>query len=135
MDIPEGKSLILFDGVCNLCDKWVHRIIKYDKDKRFVFASLQSRLGVDLCMENGLENENSIVLFQDGAAFSRSEAAFRILGELKGPWHALTIFQYFPSKITDLVYKIIAKNRYRVFGKKDACIVPSQNFSDRFLDL
>ena len=135
MNIPKGKSLILFDGVCNLCDKWVHRIIKYDMDQVFVFASLHSEMGRSICKKLSIAENGTIVLINEYNYSLKSKAAFEILKKLKGPWRILLIFDLLPIAMTDFGYDLIAKNRYLVYGRKDKCLVPTKELKDKFLDL
>lgn len=135
MNIPKGKKLILFDGVCVLCNKWVHRIIKYDRDEAFVFATLKSEMGKGICEKYDLDKNGSIVLVSDGNYWVKSKAVFEILKEINGPWKSLLVFQVLPGVINDLGYDLIAKNRYKIYGKNDHCLVPVKGLKGRFLDL
>ncbi|WP_420316061.1 thiol-disulfide oxidoreductase DCC family protein [Ekhidna sp.] len=130
------KPIILFDGVCNLCNSSVQFIIKRDKEEKFLFASLQSgyskeNLPPTLSNESDLQ---SIVLKKGDVIKTKSSAALHISKELSGLWPALYAFIIIPKFIRDWVYDIIAKNRYRWFGKKDQCMIPSPEIRNRFLD-
>lgn len=134
MDIPGSASLVLFDGVCNLCDSWVQRIIRNDPHKNFYFASLQSEMGQKIYKEYGIVDNETILLIQNKMVYQKSQAAFRILKELNSPFRLLALFRVFPSFLTDFGYDLIARYRYRIFGKKDECIVSKENVRDRFVD-
>ncbi len=127
--------VLLFDGVCNLCNGSVQFIIERDPDARFRFASLQSEEGQAVLsrFENRPSDLSSVVLIQDDQLYARSEAALRVARQLGGGWSLLYAFIVVPRPIRDAVYDWIARNRYRWFGKKDACMIPSPNLQSRFL--
>lgn len=129
------KPVILYDGVCNLCNKSVQFILKRDKEKIFLFASLQSAYGQKLLQDFNLlaDNFNSFILYQDEKIFSKSAGALKMLSQLKG-WKWMKIFWIVPKFIRDAVYNWVAKNRYKWFGKKDECMVPTPDLKERFLD-
>jgi predicted DCC family thiol-disulfide oxidoreductase YuxK len=127
--------VLLFDGVCNLCNSSVQFIIERDPNARFRFASLQSEEGQALLsrFENCPADLSSVVLVQDEQLYARSEAALRVARQLGGGWSLLYAFIVVPRPIRDAVYDWIARNRYRWFGKKDACMIPSPDLKSRFL--
>jgi predicted DCC family thiol-disulfide oxidoreductase YuxK len=130
------KQIILFDGVCNLCNSSVQFVIKRDRKDTFRFAALQSDTGQKLVEERGIDTSavDSIILIQPQVAYYvKSDAALRIARSLSGPWPALGIFLWLPSGLRDLVYDLIARNRYRIFGKRDACMIPSPELKEKFL--
>jgi predicted DCC family thiol-disulfide oxidoreductase YuxK len=129
------QPVILFDGVCNLCTGSVQFILKRDKEKRFLFSSLQSGYGQKLLKQFDLPaaNFNSFVLYQDNKIYTRSTAALKMFQQLKG-WQWVKIFWILPRFIRDAVYNLIANNRYRWFGKKQECWLPSPGLKARFLD-
>lgn len=129
------KPVILFDGVCNLCSGSVQFILKRDKEKKFLFASLQSSYGQSILKQFGLPANtfNSFILFEEGKIFIRSTAALKIFPQLKG-WKWVKIFWAVPRFIRDAVYNLIAKNRYKWFGKKNECWLPTPELKKRFLD-
>ena len=129
------KPVILFDGVCNLCTGSVQFILKRDKEKKFLFASLQSNYGQKLLQQLNLPTDtfNSFILYQDGKIFTRSTAALKMFQELKG-WKWVKIFWIVPKFIRNAVYNLIAKNRYNWFGKKEECMIPTPDLKARFLD-
>ena len=134
MQMPNGKSIILFDGYCYLCSWTVRTILKFDKKNVFLFASLSSKSGVswkEKCQL--LESVDSVILIETDACYIRSEAVFRIAEKLGGGFHLLKIFQFIPLKWRDLVYTWIAKNRIRWFGKRSTCMMPKEEDRKRFI--
>lgn len=129
------KRIVLFDGDCNFCDSSVQFIIKRDPAAHFLFTSLQSDKGVELTQQYAIpEDVDSLVLIENGKAFTRSSAALRIAKKLDGLWHLLFLFILVPHKIRDVVYNFVAKNRYKWFGKKeDACMLPPPEIRKRFI--
>lgn len=129
------ERIILFDGVCNLCDSSVQFIIKRDPEGKFKFASLQSGIGQELLKKHGLKSTiNSFVLIENGKVYVKSGAAIRISKQLYGLWKMSTVFLVIPPFIRDSLYSVIAKNRYKWFGKKESCLLPSPEWKNRFLD-
>lgn len=136
MELP-NKKIVLFDGVCNLCESSVQWIIQRDKKEAFVFASQQSEVGKDILRYLGIDTKkmDGIVLYEPGVAyFIKSDAAMEVLKEMPFPYSLLRIFRFLPVSIRDVVYDYIAKNRYRWYGKKDACWLPTKELRARFLD-
>jgi predicted DCC family thiol-disulfide oxidoreductase YuxK len=132
----ESKSIVLFDGVCNFCNGTVRFIIERDPDARFAFAPLQSEVGRELLAKNGYEaaiDPDTVLLVENGAVYERSTAALRIARHLRGPTKLLHAFVIVPRFLRDAVYRLIARNRYRWFGKSEQCIVPSPSVRSRFL--
>ena len=129
------KPVILFDGVCNLCTGSVQFILKRDKEKKFMFASLQSSYGQGLLQQFDLPTDtfNSFILYQDKKIFTRSTAALKMFQQLKG-WKWVRLFWIVPKFIRDGVYDLIAKNRYKWFGQKNECWLPTPELKARFLD-
>jgi predicted DCC family thiol-disulfide oxidoreductase YuxK len=133
-ELPKGKKIILYDGVCNFCDGAVQYIIKYDTLDIFRFVSLQSELGQRILKHIGIQSDqiDSIVLYEPGVAYYfKSSAALEIAKNLKGIFTLATLFRFLPSGIRDLLYDYVAKNRYKWYGKKESCAVLTENF--RFL--
>jgi predicted DCC family thiol-disulfide oxidoreductase YuxK len=128
-------SVILFDGVCNLCSGFVQFVIARDRARRFRFASLQSDAGRRCLEACGVAGRlpDSIVLIEDGAVFTRSAAALRIARRLGLPWSIAAAFVVVPPPVRDFVYDLVARNRYRWFGKRDVCLVPTPELRERFL--
>jgi len=136
-NIPENKKIVLFDGVCNLCDGAVQRIIKHDKKDVFRFASLQSDIGKKLVEERGMDPEelDSIILIEPGVAYYRkSTAALEISRDLSGGYSLLKNFLFIPESLRDGIYDLIANNRYKWFGKKEQCMIPTPELKAKFLD-
>jgi predicted DCC family thiol-disulfide oxidoreductase YuxK len=126
---------ILFDGVCNLCNGSVQFILRRDPQARFRFASLQSEAGQRLVTEQGLDPEilSSVILIEDGQVYRESTAALRIARHMAGAWKLLRVFVLVPRPIRDAVYRLIARNRYRWFGKSETCWLPTSELRARFL--
>ena len=134
MSHEEAKSIILFDGVCNLCNSTVQFVLKRDKEKKFLFASLQSATGQKILQQFNLPvtNFNSFILYQDGQIYTRSTDALKMFSQLKG-WKGMKLFFIIPRFIRDAIYNLIANNRYRWFGKKEECRIPTVELKERFL--
>lgn len=136
MNLPQNKKIILFDGVCNLCDSSIQFIIKHDKNDAFRFVALQSELGQEIIEYIGIDTAktDSIILYEPGNAYYyKSEAALKIAKELGGIYRAISWFSILPRFLTDSVYDYIAKNRYKWYGKKDACLIPTPELKAKFL--
>lgn len=131
----ERQSIILFDGVCNLCNSSVTFIIDRDRKEMFQFASLQSDVGQALLAKHGLPAQEfgSFVLIEQDRAFTKSTAALRIARELGGWWRILYGFIVVPRPLRDVVYSFVARNRYRWFGQSDTCRIPTPDLQRRFL--
>lgn len=126
---------ILFDGVCNLCNSSVNFIIDHDKNDLFRFTSLQSESGQSLLKKFNLNGDNfdSIILIEGDKYYTRSSAVLRIAKEFPGFWKLLYFFIIIPPALRDFAYEIIAENRYKWFGKKDSCRVPTPELKNKFL--
>ena len=136
MEFPNDKKIILFDGVCNLCNNSIVFIIKRDKKDVFRFAPLQSGIGNQFIEDRGIDTSktDSIILLEPGIAYyTRSTAALKIGKEFGGVWKLLAIFEWIPTPFRDFFYKIIAKHRYKWFGKRDACMIPTPELQQKFL--
>lgn len=136
MMVEEGKKVILFDGVCNLCNRSVQFVIKRDRNDLFRFAALQSEAGEKLVKERGIDTSkvDSIILIEPGIAYYvKSEAALRIARSLSGIWPVFGVFLWLPGAFRDFFYDLVAKNRYKMFGKQDACMVPTPELKNKFL--
>ena len=135
-DLPKDKKIILFDGVCNLCDSSVQFVIKHDKKDIFRFVSLQSELGQKIISHIGISglNIDSTILYEpEKGYYYKAEVAFRILKELNGIYQCLLVFSIFPKSILNNIYDYIAKNRYEWFGKKESCMIPTPKVQSKFL--
>jgi predicted DCC family thiol-disulfide oxidoreductase YuxK len=136
LDIPKDKKIILFDGVCNLCDAAVQFIIKHDKKDVFRFVALQSDLGQQIVKHIGIDSKNidSIVLYHPGIAYYfKSEAVLEIAKSLGGIFYFGTLFAIFPTSFNDRIYDYIAKNRYKWYGIKESCMIPTKELKAKFL--
>jgi len=134
MPDPE-KKIILFDGVCNLCNGVVRFIIRHDKNDQFRFASLQGKVGrLNLMKFNLTDDLNSFVLIDQNKIYTRSTGALLVCRHLGTPWKYLYILIIVPPFIRDTVYKILSRYRYQWFGKKAACPLPTHATKKKFLD-
>ncbi|MGG4555239.1 thiol-disulfide oxidoreductase DCC family protein [Paenibacillus sp. FSL W8-0186] len=134
----QHDNVVLFDGVCHLCQGAVKFIIRRDPERRFRFASLQSEAGERILQGSrrpdiSPDRINTIVLYQNGVYYTRSSAALRIAKGLRYPWPLAFGFIIVPRFIRDAVYRIVAANRYRWFGKDETCLVPTKENKERFL--
>lgn len=134
--LTEPESVILFDGVCNLCSGSVQFVIKRDPSAYFKFASLQSDYGQKQLQRFGLRPDvfHSIILVTGDRFLERSDAALEIARHLTGGWPLMYGFRIIPRFIRDGVYNLIGRNRYKLFGKKDACWIPTPELKSRFKD-
>lgn len=132
----DNQSIILFDGVCNLCSGAVLFIIKRDRQAEFLFASLQSPFGQQQIKRIGLERDafQTIILMRGTDVFYRSDAALEIARGLNGLWRSLYLLKVIPTFIRDALYNYISRNRYKFFGKKDACMIPTPELKSRFIE-
>lgn len=128
------ETIILFDGICNLCNSSVQFIIKRDPKGHFKFASLQSETGQFLLNQYGISKEiDSIIVIENEKVYIKSSAALRICSRLNGIWRYLSILRVLPPFIRNFVYDMVAKNRYKWFGKKESCMLPTSEMKKRFL--
>ena len=126
--------IVLFDGECNLCDASVQFILKRDPKAIFCFASLQSEIGQELLLKHNIPvTTNSFVLIEGDRYFIESTAALKVVRYIKGGWKLIYIGIIIPKPIRDVVYKWIAKNRYKWFGKNNQCLLPTPEYKSRFL--
>lgn len=130
------KPVVLFDGVCNLCNGSVLFIIKRDPRSKLKFASLQSEYGAEQMKRFNLPPSalNSVLLIKNGQLFQKSNAALEITRMLDGMWPGMYAFKIVPLFIRDFIYDWIAKNRYRWFGKKEECMIPTPEMKARFIN-
>lgn len=136
LNIPIHNQLILFDGVCNLCNNSVQFVIKRDKKNTYLFAPLQSTIGQQIIQEFDIDTAktDSILLYNNGKLYSKSTAALQVAMKLGFPVNLLGIFLIVPAFIRNWVYDFIAKNRYKWYGKKAACMIPTPELKAKFLD-
>jgi predicted DCC family thiol-disulfide oxidoreductase YuxK len=130
------ERIVYFDGVCNLCNASIQFILNRDPKGKFKFCALQSARGKKTLEENGVSAESfdTFLLSENGTLYTRSTAALLTLRELSGGWPLLYGLIIVPAVLRDFVYGLVAKNRYRWFGKKESCLVPAPEIRDRFLD-
>lgn len=137
MQASKKNKIILFDGVCNLCNNSVQFVIEHDREDIFRFAALQSTIGKKLMDDRGIDPSqmDSIVLIEPGIAYyTKSTAALKIARSLGGIWGFARFLEWIPEGIRNRVYDHIANNRYKWYGKKDACMVPTPELMSKFLD-
>jgi predicted DCC family thiol-disulfide oxidoreductase YuxK len=128
------NPIVLFDGECQFCDSSVQFIIKHDAKEQFYFASLNSEVGKELLVKYAVSPEiDSIVLIENDKAYVKSIAVLRICRQLRGALKCLYIFKFVPISVREFAYDLIAKNRYKWFGKKDSCKLPPPSIRKRFL--
>ncbi|HMQ04212.1 MAG TPA: thiol-disulfide oxidoreductase DCC family protein [Pyrinomonadaceae bacterium] len=128
-------AVVLFDGVCNFCNGSVNFIISRDLAGYFKFAPLQSGVGEQLIARHGIDpaKTDSVILVENEKAYLHSTAALRIARRLGGIWSLAYVFAVVPRPVRDFFYKLFAKYRYRLFGKQDACMIPTPEIRERFL--
>ena len=134
-NLPKDKKIVLFDGVCNYCNDKVNFIIKNDKHDVFRFVALQSETGQKIIKYLGINPSiDSIILYEPGYAyFIKSEAVFRIIKHLSSSVKLLLFFNFIPTSIKNVFYDIIAKNRYNWYGKKESCMIPTEELKRKFI--
>lgn len=130
-----AHPVIFFDGVCNLCNAAVQFILKHDRDGVFKLAALQSDAARQLLAGKGIDapTENSILLFEADRIYTRSTAVLRIARKLKGGWRLLYVLILVPAVLRDYIYNLVARNRYRIWGKQQSCMLPAPEQQQRFL--
>lgn len=135
-EVPPGKALLLFDGVCNFCNGSIQYILERDRHEKFCFASLQSPLGRAVTAALGIppQSMDTFIMLESGRAYIRSNAALGVLRRMGG-WRSLFYgLIVIPRPLRDAVYSLIADNRYRWFGKRDSCMMPTPEIRRRFID-
>ncbi len=135
MKDTHSYKIILFDGVCNLCNSSVNFVIRHDKKNLFKFAALQSDVGASLIQKYGIDTSetDSIILIENNKAYVKSTAALRVARHLNKGYPLLYAFIIIPNFIRNWVYNYIAKNRYKWYGKKDSCMIPTPELKEKFL--
>lgn len=134
--VKNGNKIVLFDGTCNFCNSSVLKIIKHDKKNIFLFTSLQSDIGLEILNHFKIDNSktDSIILVESEEKFHiKSTAALKILKEFNGLWKVFQICWIIPPFIRNSAYNYIAKNRYKWFGKKDNCMIPTNEIKSKFI--
>jgi predicted DCC family thiol-disulfide oxidoreductase YuxK len=134
--LPKDKKIVLFDGVCNLCNSSVQFIIAHDKKDVFRFVALQSDLGQEIMKYIGIDTKttDSIILYQPGIAYYyKAAAVLEISKELGGFFYFISLFSFLPDSFCNSVYDYIAKNRYKWYGRKESCMMPTEDLKLKFL--
>lgn len=131
-----NQSIIIFDGVCNLCNASINFIIKHDHAKRFTFATTQSKHGARLLNDLGIDPKDptTFVYIDIDDTYLKSDAAVAIAKHLRRPWSGFNYLRFIPQFIRDFAYSLIAQNRYKLLGKREVCMIPSPELKARFLD-
>lgn len=134
-NILKNKTILLFDGYCNLCHSSVQFVIKHEKKSELYFTSLQSPVGVEILTFYKIDvaKIDSLILIEKNKAYTKSTAALKLGKYLKGMYSLSSIFIIVPPFIRNWVYDFIAKNRYKWYGKQDSCLMPDENLAKRFL--
>ncbi|QQS32837.1 MAG: thiol-disulfide oxidoreductase DCC family protein [Acidobacteriota bacterium] len=129
------QRIVLFDGVCNFCNSSVNFLIARDRDDKFRFAPLQSPAGQALKERFNISDDvDSVILIEDDKAYTHSEAAIRMAKALGGVWSVCGVFGIVPAALRDPFYKLFAKHRYKLFGRKDACMMPTPEIRAKFIE-
>lgn len=130
------EYIILFDGVCNLCNSTINFIIKHDQKRIFRYAALQSETGQKLKSQLKIQSvdPDTVILIKNNKVYEKSDAVFKILSKLPGAIKMLYPLIFLPRFIRDFIYDLIAANRYKFFGKRDTCMIPAPNIKELFLD-
>jgi len=128
------QKIIIFDGVCNFCNKSINFIIKRDPHFHFIFTPYQVQSTQKLLKKYDIKinSKDTLILIKDGSYFTKSDAVLEIIKELSGFWYLLRVGKFFPKKFRDYLYDLISQNRYKLFGKKQSCIVPTDELKKRF---
>jgi predicted DCC family thiol-disulfide oxidoreductase YuxK len=137
IDLPKNKKIILFDGICNLCNSAVTIVIKQDKKNTFLFAAIQSKKGKEIIdyLEIDIVKIDAIILYEPGVSYEvKSTAALKIMNDFGQFWQLTKLLWIFPKGFRNQVYDFIAKTRYKWFGKKEACMIPTNDLKSKFLD-
>ena len=135
LELSKTNPILLFDGVCNLCNGAVQFVIKFDSKNTLRFTALQSDTGQQILEHFNLPKEDifSVILVENGKVYVRSSAALRMYKNMGGFWSLMYLFIIIPRPVRDAVYNFIAKNRYKWFGKKESCMIPTPELKSRFL--
>jgi len=129
--MKQSKKIIIFDGICGLCNKSVNILIKLDRKKQFLYTSLQGEFIKTLNIEPKID---SIIYYEDGDLFYKSTAILKILRSLGGIWVFANLFYIIPRAIRDFIYDLVAKYRYKIFGKMESCRLPKKGEEELFID-
>ncbi|PJL59791.1 thiol-disulfide oxidoreductase DCC family protein [Stenotrophomonas maltophilia] len=131
-----GSAVIVFDGVCALCNRWVRFLLRFDRRGRYRFAAMQGERGSALLRSHGLDPQDpaSFLLLDAQGAWTDTDAILRVLAGLGGAWRLSGVLRMVPRRWRDAAYRMLARNRYRWFGRHDACHLPAPEHAARFLD-
>ncbi|WP_312236492.1 thiol-disulfide oxidoreductase DCC family protein [Stenotrophomonas sp.] len=132
----EAGGVIVFDGVCALCSRWVRFLLRFDRRRRYRFAAMQGVHGRALLQQHGLDPDDplSFLLLEQGRAWTDTDAILQVVAGLGGAWRCVTLLRVLPRAWRDRAYRALARNRYRWFGRHDRCYVPAPGQAARFLD-
>ncbi|MCB0390051.1 MAG: DUF393 domain-containing protein [Bdellovibrionales bacterium] len=128
-----NQPILFYDGVCGLCNRFVIFLLWIDKKSVFKISPLQGHTAKKILPKNVVSNLNSIIVIDQGEMFEKSDAIFNVFKNIGGAWKALLLFKILPLVLRDYLYDIVSSNRYRVFGKYDACKLPDDSFRNRLL--
>ncbi len=135
----EGRHLLLYDGVCGLCDRVVHFVLAQDRHRIFHFASLQSQTGRAVVKPSGKADLTTFFVIENyrtplARRFTKGRAALFVMNALGWPWKVTGLFSVLPTALLDRLYDVVARNRYRIFGREDQCLMPGPEHQSRFID-
>jgi len=135
MITDSSHPIVLFDGICNLCNTSVRFLLAYNPKENLRFSPLQSAKAKEILKQLNWDEKamDSLIFIEDEKAYIKSEAAFKISKHLTYPWKAIYHFRHFPKRFCDWFYDLIAQNRYSWFGKQQSCMIPKEEWKDRFL--
>lgn len=131
----EDKNIIIFDGICNFCNDSVNFIIRHDPKKKFMFVPMQSKEAIRLIEKYQVQyvGSDTILLIKNEQPYIRTDAALEITKDLSGYWYLFNLMKILPRSFRDFFYNLFARNRYYLFGKRDACMIPSNDVRSRFI--
>jgi predicted DCC family thiol-disulfide oxidoreductase YuxK len=132
----DSRHIVIFDGVCNFCNGAVNLIIERDRTARFAFTPMQSQIGQELIKKHGAEmvGVDTFLLVKNGRCYERTDAGLEITKDLSGFWYFFRVMKIIPRPFRDYFYRLFARNRYALFGRRDVCMVPTENVRERFLE-
>lgn len=135
--MTEQHYLVIFDGICNFCNGAVNFIINRDPEAKFKFSPIQSKLSQEIIKKHGVANVgiDTFLLVKNGRCYIWTDAAMEISKDLSGSWYLFNIFRVIPSSARDYLYRVFARNRYKLFGKSDNCMVPTEELRSRFVGM
>jgi predicted DCC family thiol-disulfide oxidoreductase YuxK len=130
------QNIVVFDGVCALCNGWIKFLLRFDRQKRFQFVIAQSDLGAQLYAHAGERSDiyETMLVFADGKYYGKADAITAVLGTIGWPWKLFSIARFLPAFLKTWLYDRLAHNRYKIFGKYDQCMIPTPEIKARFLD-